>query len=82
MHAEHTLRTAILTVIPDMFRTLRQSKLPEEHRFAVTVGAKTKQTLATWHLLEPSDVISVIALLNGSTDGGSEYTQKYRLKIA
>ena len=54
-----------------MFRTLRQSKLPEQHRFAVTVGAKTKQTLATWHLLEPSDVISVIALLNGSTDAGN-----------
>lgn len=54
-----------------MFRTLRQSKLPEEHRFAVTVGAKTKQTLATWHLLEPSDVISSIALLNGSTDAGN-----------
>ncbi|KXT17821.1 hypothetical protein AC579_5319 [Pseudocercospora musae] len=56
---------------PDMFRTLRQSKLPEQHRFAVTVGAKTKQTLATWHLLEPSDVISCISLLNGSTDAGN-----------
>ncbi|EME42274.1 glycosyltransferase family 20 protein [Dothistroma septosporum NZE10] len=55
----------------DMFRSLRQSKLPEDHRFAVTVGAKTKQTLATWHLLEPVDVISVVALLNGSTDGGN-----------
>ncbi|KJX93404.1 alpha,alpha-trehalose-phosphate synthase subunit Tps2 like protein [Zymoseptoria brevis] len=55
----------------DMFRTLRQSRLPEEHRFAVTVGAKTKQTLATWHLLEPPDVISAIALLNGSTDGSN-----------
>lgn len=54
-----------------MFRTLRKSKLPEEHRFAVTVGAKTKQTLATWHLLEPADVISVIALLNGSADAGN-----------
>lgn len=58
-------------LLTDMFRTLRKSKLPEEHRFAVTVGAKTKQTLATWHLLEPSDVISCIALLNGSTDAGN-----------
>lgn len=55
----------------DMFRTLRQSKLPEGHRFAVTVGAKTKQTLASWHLLEPSDVISCIGLLNGSVDAGN-----------
>lgn len=62
---------ASLTFVTDMFRTLRQSKLPEEHRFAVTVGAKTKQTLATWHLLEPSDVISCIALLNGNTDAGN-----------
>lgn len=71
-----TKPSTILIKIPDMFRTLRQSKLPEEHRFAVTVGAKTKQTLATWHLLEPSDVISVVALLNGSTDAGSECAQE------
>jgi len=50
----------------DMFRTLRDSKLPLEHRYAVTVGAKTKQTLATYHLLEPADVISSIAMLNGA----------------
>lgn len=34
----------------------------------MTVGASSKQTLASWHLLEPSDVISAIALLNGSSD--------------
>lgn len=61
----------MLTLLLDMFRTLRQSKLPEDHRFAVTVGAKTKQTLASWHLPEPSDVISCIALLNGSADAGN-----------
>ncbi|KAM3413926.1 hypothetical protein BST61_g10597 [Cercospora zeina] len=55
----------------DMFRTLGQSTLPQDHRFAVTVGAKTKQTLASWHLLEPVDIISCIALLNGSADGGN-----------
>lgn len=55
----------------DMFRSLRSSKLPEAHVFAVTVGASSKQTIATWHLLEPADVISAIALLNGSTDAGN-----------
>lgn len=55
----------------DMFRSLRQSKLPEEHVFSVTVGASSKQTLASWHLVEPSDVISVISLLNGSADAGN-----------
>lgn len=54
-----------------MFRSLRQSKLPQDHVFSVTVGASSKQTLASWHLVEPSDVISVISLLNGSVDAGN-----------
>lgn len=33
--------------------------------FTVTVGASSKMTLAHWHLLEPSDVVSAVALLNG-----------------
>jgi trehalose 6-phosphate synthase/phosphatase len=52
----------------DMFRSLRQSELPVDHVFAVTVGASSKQTLASWHLLEPSDVISCVSLLNGAAD--------------
>ncbi|KAF2746986.1 glycosyltransferase family 20 protein [Sporormia fimetaria CBS 119925] len=55
----------------DMFRSLKQSKLPQEQVFTVTVGASTKQTLASWHLVEPADVISVISLLNGSADAGN-----------
>lgn len=50
----------------DMFRTLRATKLPKENVFSVTVGASSKQTLASWHLLEPADVIAAIALLNGT----------------
>jgi trehalose 6-phosphate synthase/phosphatase len=49
----------------DMFRALNGSGLPEEHVFTVTVGASSKMTLAHWHLLEPSDVISTIGLLTG-----------------
>lgn len=49
----------------DMFRALNGSNLPPEHVFTVTVGASSKMTLAHWHLLEPADVISSIALLNG-----------------
>ncbi|KAK2750875.1 threalose-6-phosphate phosphatase [Onygenales sp. PD_40] len=48
----------------DMFRALLNSNLPQEKVFSVTVGASSKQTLASWHLLEPSDVIASIALLN------------------
>ena len=54
-----------------MFRALNQSSLPPEHVFAVTVGASSKQTLARWHLLEPADVVSAVALLNGQSDGGN-----------
>lgn len=49
----------------DMFRALNSSGLPEEHVFTVTVGASSKMTLAHWHLLEPSSVISTIGLLTG-----------------
>ncbi|EHK96248.1 putative Trehalose-phosphatase [Glarea lozoyensis 74030] len=49
----------------DMFRALNRSHLPQEHVFSITVGASSKMTLAHWHLLEPADVISSIALLNG-----------------
>ena len=54
----------------DMFRALRATKLPVSHVFSVTVGASSKQTLASWHLLEPADVIASIALLNGTTTTG------------
>jgi len=53
----------------DMFRALNGSSLDQDHVFTVTVGASSKMTLAHWHLLEPKDVISAVALLNGgSTD--------------
>ncbi|TAQ85370.1 hypothetical protein B7494_g6307 [Chlorociboria aeruginascens] len=55
----------------DMFRALNGSHLPEDHVFTVTVGASSKMTLAHWHLLEPADVLSSIALLNG-TDASVE----------
>ncbi|ETI29471.1 trehalose-phosphatase [Cladophialophora carrionii CBS 160.54] len=50
----------------DMFRALLKTDLPKEHVFACTVGASSKRTLATWHLLEPSDVIASINALNKS----------------
>lgn len=54
-----------------MFRSLRSSTLPVDHVFAVTVGASAKQTLARWHLVEPPDVISAIAMLNESVYPGN-----------
>ncbi|KAJ9611443.1 threalose-6-phosphate phosphatase [Cladophialophora chaetospira] len=50
----------------DMFRALLKTDLPKEHIFACTVGASSKRTLASWHLLEPSDVIASIGALSKS----------------
>ena len=50
----------------DMFRSLRHSHLSTDSVFTVTVGASSKKTLASWHLLEPTDVIATIAALNGT----------------
>lgn len=55
------------TLNPDMFRALHKFELSSDHVYAVTVGASSKQTAASWHLLEPADVISTIALLNSSS---------------
>ncbi|TVY42817.1 Trehalose-phosphatase [Lachnellula subtilissima] len=56
----------------DMFRALNGSNLPLDHVFTVTVGASSKMTLAHWHLLEPSDVISSLALLNGGDSDSAD----------
>ena len=53
----------------DMFRALLRCNLPRKEVFAVTVGASSKKTLATWHLLEPRDVIAAItSLITGDED--------------
>lgn len=51
----------------DMFRMLRKchDKVREEDIYSVTVGASSKMTTATWHLLEPADVISTLGYLAG-----------------
>ena len=53
----------------DMFRSLRSSNLPSDHVFAVTVGPSDKPTLAKWHLLEPQNVVSAVAMLVHSEAG-------------
>ncbi|KAI9040491.1 putative alpha,alpha-trehalose-phosphate synthase subunit Tps2 [Aspergillus affinis] len=50
----------------DMFRALSKFDLPQDHVFSVTVGASSKQTAASWHLLEPADVIETVTMLNSS----------------
>ena len=51
----------------DMFRALREFKMPQDHVYSVTVGASSKQTDANWHLLEPADVIGAVQMLYSSS---------------
>ncbi|RDW87182.1 putative alpha,alpha-trehalose-phosphate synthase subunit Tps2 [Aspergillus mulundensis] len=53
----------------DMFRALKKFDLPADIVYTVTVGASSKQTEAGWHLLEPSDVIETITMLNNCSSG-------------
>lgn len=46
-----------------MFEALRNSNLPKESVFSCTVGASSKRTKATYHVLEPSDVVSALGSL-------------------
>ncbi|KAK0624317.1 putative trehalose-6-phosphate synthase/trehalose phosphatase [Immersiella caudata] len=63
----------------DMFRALNGLTAPSdgtaeieaENCFSVTVGPKTKVTLARWHLPEPEDVIQCVALLAGVEGAGN-----------
>lgn len=50
----------------DMFRALQQSNLPKERLFTVTVGPSSKPTEASYHLLEPENVIECVELLVGT----------------
>ena len=53
-----------------MFRALRRSDVPATYVFAVTIGPASKQTLANWHLMEPSEVISTLTSLTELTNAG------------
>lgn len=50
----------------DMFEALLKSSLPRENVFSCTVGASSKKTKASYHVLEPSDVIAAIGSLTKS----------------
>lgn len=48
-----------------MFCALTASDLPPETYFSIKVGDRNKSTGATWYLPEPTEVIAMIAMLNG-----------------
>jgi len=55
-----------------MFRSLVAAKLPDDHVFSISIGPSTKKTLAKYHLLEPSALISTIASLYGDLSSNQE----------
>jgi trehalose 6-phosphate synthase/phosphatase len=64
----HSCWNCELTYNLDMFRALKKFDLPRDHVYSVTVGASSKQTDASWHLLEPADVIGSIQMLFSSAN--------------
>lgn len=50
----------------DMFRALRDSGLPKNTVYSVTIGESQKLTDADWILSDPTEVIATIMMLNGS----------------
>ena len=55
-----------------MFRSLKSAELPSDHVFSISIGPSTKKTLAKYHLLEPSALISTIASLYGDISSTQE----------
>jgi trehalose 6-phosphate synthase/phosphatase len=50
----------------DMFRQLRRAnEIPADGLFPTTVGAADKMTSAKWHVLEPMDIVNIMANLAG-----------------
>lgn len=43
-----------------MFKALQNSNLPAKQIFTVSVGPSSKQTLASWYLPQPADVIALL----------------------
>ncbi|CAD6572669.1 MAG: threalose-6-phosphate phosphatase [Alectoria sarmentosa] len=50
----------------DMFRALRDSDLPKNTVFSVTIGESQKLTDADWILSDPTEVVATIMMLNES----------------
>ena len=66
----HPISPVLSNEYLDMFRALLKTDLPKDQVFSVTVGASSKRTLASWHLLAPADVIASIAALNAPRYSG------------
>jgi trehalose 6-phosphate synthase/phosphatase len=56
-----------------MFRQLRKAnELHPEVLFPTTVGAASKMTSAKWHVLEPMDIVDMMARLAGTENESSK----------
>lgn len=51
-----------------MFRALRDSDLPKNTLYSVTIGESQKITDADWILSDPTEVVATIMMLNESDE--------------
>lgn len=54
-----------------MFRALRDSGLPTNTAYCVTIGESQKLTDADWILSDPTEVVATIMMLNDTGYAGS-----------
>ncbi|KAL8701584.1 MAG: hypothetical protein Q9201_004828 [Fulgogasparrea decipioides] len=56
----------------DMFHAVRNSNLPADQAFTVSVGSPSKLTAASWYLPEPADVVALLYQLASITEDSQE----------
>lgn len=53
---------------PDMFVALRESRLPPNQVYSISVGPSSKSTMASWHLPDPGAVVALLSMFGDLVD--------------
>lgn len=52
----------------DMFVALRESRLPLNQVYSISVGPRSKSTMASWYLPDPGVVVALLSMLGDLVD--------------
>lgn len=52
----------------DMFVALRESRLPLNQVYSISVGPPSKSTMASWYLSDPGVVVALLRMLGDLVD--------------
>lgn len=52
----------------DMFVALRESRLPPNQVYSISVGPSSKSTMASWHLPDPGAVVALLSMFGDLVD--------------